>query len=68
MIMGVQALWVNPFSLHGWENSHCAHFILDGVLLLRSADSVRLHLILDLDVQVAIIPGVWCAFRGGSRG
>lgn len=58
--MGVQALRVNPFSLHGWKNAHYAHFILNGIRLW-SINSVGMHLILDLDVQVAIISGVWRA-------
>ena len=65
MIVCIQALWVNPFSLHGGENDHYAHFILNGVRL-RSLDSVRMHLILDLDVQVAIVSGVWCARKSSG--
>ncbi len=63
--MCIQALWVNPFSLHGWENAQYAHFILNAVPL-QSLDSVGMHLILDLDVQVAIISGVWCARKSSG--
>jgi hypothetical protein len=58
--MGVQALPVNPFSLHGWKNAHYAHFILNAIRL-RSINCVGMYLVLDLDVQVAIISAVWRA-------
>jgi len=64
--MDVQALCVNSFSLHGCENGHHAHLILNGVRL-RSINSVGIHLILDFDVQVAVIPGVWCTRKRPSE-
>jgi hypothetical protein len=42
-----------------------AHFILNAIRL-QSIDSVGMHLVLNLDVQVAIISGVWRARKSSG--
>ena len=63
--MGVHALSVNPFSPHRWKNNHYAHFILNAVHL-QPIDGVGVHFVFNLDIQIAVVPGIWRARKSSG--